>query len=124
MLAHAEDLNVLHDDHLVVALSEYGAIDDVPDVLLVALGEEQHGLRVPFGSGQQSLSVGVFAHAFQDRPDRGAHLSQALVGLLLGLLEAFSCAAAGLAEAVEVDHWAWGAGHWCGFSFFWLFGLL
>ncbi len=39
MLAEAEDLDVLDDDHLVMSLVEYGVVDDILDILLVSFGE-------------------------------------------------------------------------------------
>lgn len=40
MLAKAEDLDILYDNHLVMAFMEDGIVDNVLDVLLVALGKE------------------------------------------------------------------------------------
>lgn len=64
MFAETEDFNVLHNNHLVVALVEDGVVDDVSDVLLVAFCEEQHCLRISGGRIEYSLSVRVLTNAF------------------------------------------------------------
>lgn len=46
VLAEREDLDIFHNDQLVVVLVEDSAIDNVAEVLLVALGEEQHSLGI------------------------------------------------------------------------------
>jgi len=61
VLAQGKDLNVSHNDQLVMVLVEDGAVDNVPQVLLVALCEEEQRLCVPLRRVQQSLAVGVFA---------------------------------------------------------------
>lgn len=106
MLAHAEDLDVLDNDHLVVALLEDGAIDDIAHVLLVPLCEEEHRLGVPLRGGQQALAVSVLAHALEYRPHGAAHARQPLVRLLLGLLQPLARAGTGPRQPVEVDHGA------------------
>ena len=88
MLAQAENLDILHDDHLVVPLVEDCAVDHVLDVLLVALGEEEHGLGVAGGGVEEAFAVGVFAHALEEGADCGGHLCEAGGGFGGGFLEA------------------------------------
>lgn len=87
VLAHAKDLNVLDDHHFVMALLEDGPVDDVAHVLLVALGEIEHGLGVTLGRGEETLTVGVFAEAFEKGADGALHLVQTLLLLGFGLLQ-------------------------------------
>lgn len=39
MFTQRENLNVLHDDQFIVIFVENGTIDQIPNILLVALGE-------------------------------------------------------------------------------------
>ena len=87
MLAHAEDLDILDNDHLAVPLVEDGVVDNVLDVLLVALGEEHEGLGVALGGGQEALPVRVLSDALEDGANRILDLLEARSGLLLALLE-------------------------------------
>lgn len=61
MLAKRKDLNVLHNDELIVVLVKNCAIDDVKKILLVSLCEKQHGFRIALRSLEKTLAVGVFA---------------------------------------------------------------
>lgn len=74
MFAHAEDLNVLDNDHFVMSFVEDGIIDNIFHVLLVAFGEEEHSFRIARRSVQDTLSVWVFAYAFEDGPHCLSHL--------------------------------------------------
>lgn len=85
MLAHSVDLNVLHNDHLIMPLMEQSSIDDILHILLVSLCVEQHRQRVSLRRIQNSLSVGVLAYTFQQCADRTRHLAQTL-RLALGTL--------------------------------------
>ena len=84
VLAQRKDLNVLHDDELIVVLVEDGAIDNLTQVLLVALCEEQEGFGVAVRSVEQALAVGVLANALEDGAHGAGQLRQTLVLLLLG----------------------------------------
>jgi hypothetical protein len=66
MLTKREELNIFHNYHLIVVFMKHGAVYDGAQVLLVALCEEEYGLRKTLWSIKQALSVGVLAHAFQD----------------------------------------------------------
>lgn len=103
VLAEGEDLNVLDDDELVVVLVENSAINDVPQVLLVAFGEEQHGLCVALRRVEQALAVGILAQTLQHSPHRARQLLQVLRLLLLGSLDPVFGARAGPAQPVQVD---------------------
>lgn len=84
-------------------LVEDSAIDDVAEVLLVTLGEEQHGLGIALRCIQQTLTVRVLAEAFEHRPHSTRELLQVLCLLFLGCLLPAPCAFAGPTKAIEVD---------------------
>jgi len=42
VLAQAEYLDVFDDDQFVVIFMKYSAVDDIPQIFLVALREEHH----------------------------------------------------------------------------------
>lgn len=92
-----------------MALLENGAVDDVPDVLLVPLGEPQHRLGVALGGVEDARAVRVLADALEQGGDGALHAVEAQGGLLLGLADALARAAAGPAQAVKVDEGALGA---------------
>ena len=68
VLAKRKELNVFHDYHPIVVFVKQGTVDDGAQVLFVTLCKEEHGLRIALWGIKQTLSVGVLAHAFQDRP--------------------------------------------------------
>lgn len=82
VLAHGEDLDVLHDDELVVALVEDGFVDKVLHVLLVSLGEEEHGLCVAVWGGKETLTVWILSQALEN----SAHSTSQLLLTLQCLL--------------------------------------
>lgn len=84
MLAERKDLNVLHNDELIVVLVENCPVDNVEEVLLVALCEEEHGFGVALRSLEKALTVGVFAKAFEDRPHCAREFLETLLLLLVG----------------------------------------
>lgn len=90
VLAHAKDLNVLDNDHLVVAFLEDGIVDNVLDILLVAAGQEEHGLGIASRGVEDAGAVGVFADAFEDGADGALHLLETNGSLLGGLIETFT----------------------------------
>ncbi len=91
VLAKRKELNVFHDHHLIVVFVKHGAVHDGAQVLLVALCEEEHGLRIALWGIKQALSVGVLAHAFQYRPYSARQLGQAFLLVLLGRLLPLKC---------------------------------
>ncbi len=64
MLAKRVDLNVPHNDELIVVLMKYCSIHDVAQILLVSLREEHHSFRVSIGRLQKALPVWIFTNAF------------------------------------------------------------
>lgn len=82
MLAHREDVDVLDDDQLIVILVEDSVVDQVPNILLIALSEIEHGLGISHGGFPKSLSFRVLTDTFQDRADSSGHLLKSLFGLL------------------------------------------
>lgn len=94
VLAEAVDLNVLDNDHFVVALVKEGVVDKVLDVDVVALCEEEQGLGVARRRVEEALAVGVLADALEQGAHGAAHALQALLGLLGRLLSAVAGAAA------------------------------
>jgi hypothetical protein len=103
VLAQGEDLNVLHYNHLVVVLVEDSAINDVSQILLVALGEEQQGLRIALRCVQQPLTVRVLAQALQHSAYSAGQLLEICGFLLFSRLFPLPCTLARPAETVEVD---------------------
>ena len=93
MLAHGEDLNVLHNDHLVVILMKYSPIHNVPQILFVPLCEEHHGLRIPLWCLEETFTVWILADAFKDCTDGARELVEAGFGFFGSGFEA--CAGAG-----------------------------
>ena len=91
VLAKRKELNVFHDYHLIVVFVKHSAVHDGAQVLLVALCEEEHGLRIALWGITQALSVGVLSHAFQDSPYSARQLGQAFFLFLLGRLFPLEC---------------------------------
>ena len=91
VLAKRKELNVFYDYHLIVVFVKQGAVHDGAQVLFVAICKEKHGLRIALWGIKQALSVGVLAHAFQDRPYSARQLSQAFFLFLLGRLLPLEC---------------------------------
>lgn len=104
MLADREDLNILDDDHLVVAFLEDGRVDDVHHVLLVAHCKVQEGIRISMRGGEEPFSVGILSHAFQQCPHSPLHALQPICLLLGALLQSCTRAHTGSAEPVEINH--------------------
>src|SRR5215472_7771701 len=69
MLAQAEKLDVLDDDHLVVGHAERRAIEHVIDVLVIAAREELKRLFETFRRFAQTFAIGVFANDFDHLAD-------------------------------------------------------
>ncbi len=68
VLAERKEFNVFHDYHLIICFLKYGVVYDGGQVLFVALGAEEYGLRITLWSIKQALSVRVLSHALQDCP--------------------------------------------------------
>src|SRR6266850_4535775 len=66
VFAEAEELNIFHDDHLVVGDAEGGAVEKVVNVLMIATGEKLEGLFEALRGLAQSLAIRVFANQFDD----------------------------------------------------------
>ena len=66
VLAEGEEIDVLHDDHLVVVFAEFGGEQHFVGVHGIAGGEGQHRLGNAFGGLQQALARGVFAQQGED----------------------------------------------------------
>ena len=120
VLAEGEDLDISHNDELIVVLVEDSTVDDVAQVLFIALGEEEQGLSIALGCVQQSLAVWIFAQTLKHRSDSTRQLLQIGFLLLLGRLLPLPRALAGPAKPIEVDGgmlcvWAMGATSrkWC-----------
>ena len=60
-------------------MTDYTNLDDLLDCLLVALGEEGHGLGRPHGRVQQPLPVRVLANLFQNLPIIGCKGGQKII---------------------------------------------
>ena len=86
MLAQTANLDVLDNDHFVVALMEKRTINNILHVLLVARGEEEKCLGVALRRGEQTLAIGVLADALQQRTHGSAHALDTGLLLLLRLL--------------------------------------
>jgi hypothetical protein len=76
------DVNVLDNDQLIVILVEDSAVDQVPNILLVTLGEVKHGLGVSLGCLTKPFSLRILADAFENRADSSGQLLKSLFGLL------------------------------------------
>ena len=103
VLAEREDLNVLHNNQLIVILVEDSAVNDVAKILLVALGEEQHSLSIALWGIQQTLAVGILTKAFQHSPHSTRQLLEVLGLLFLSSLLPAPCAFAGPTKPIKVD---------------------
>ncbi len=65
MLAHREELNVLHDHHLVIIDVEERIVENVRDVHRITAREELHGLLHALRCAHQSIARGVFAKTYE-----------------------------------------------------------
>jgi hypothetical protein len=103
VLAKREYLNVSHNDKLVMVLVEDSAVDNVAQVLFVALGEEEQRLCIALWSIQQSLAIWIFTQTLEHSPDSARQLLEIGRLLLLGRLLPFPRTLTGPAKPVEVD---------------------
>src|SRR3979411_3197457 len=65
MLAHGEELNVLHNHHLVIVNVEERIVENVRDIHRVTACKELHGLLHAFRCAHQPIARGVFADAYE-----------------------------------------------------------
>jgi hypothetical protein len=86
MLAQGEDIDILDNHQLIVVLVEDRTVHQVPDILLVALGEVKHGLGVSQGGLAETLTLWVLSNTFEDCPDGSRKLLKSLFGLFRGRL--------------------------------------
>lgn len=91
VLAKRKELNVFHDYHLIIVFVKHSAVHDSVQVFFVALREEEHGFRIALWGIKQTLSIGVLAHAFQDRPYSARQLGQTFFLFFLGRLRPLEC---------------------------------
>lgn len=103
VLAKREDLYVPHDDKLIMILVEDSAVDDVAQVLFVALGEEKQRLCVALWCVEQPLTIWIFTQTLEHSPDSARQLLEVCCLLLLGRLLPLPRTLAGPAKPVEVD---------------------
>lgn len=68
-----------------MVLVENRIVDNVPDILLIALRKVEHRFRISRWCIEDAFSVWVFANAFQDRSDGSSHLLESF-GCLFGAL--------------------------------------
>jgi hypothetical protein len=65
MFTHGVELDVLDDDHFIGVSLEQGVVDDLVDILGVALGQEPHRFGGAGRGVHQSLTERVFPHHFE-----------------------------------------------------------
>ena len=61
VLAHRENLDILHQHHLLILLVEDGRVDNLHRVYRVALRHERHSLCHSLGGLYEALTLGVLA---------------------------------------------------------------
>lgn len=86
MFAETKDFDIFHDNHLIMVLVEDGVVDNVSDILLIALCEKQHRLRVSRRRIEDTFSVWVFANTFQYGSDSSSHFLEPFGCLFSALL--------------------------------------
>lgn len=66
VLAHRVELDVTHDDHLVVVLVEHCVVDHLRDRGVIARCEELKRLRHALRCLEQAVAGGVLAYRYDD----------------------------------------------------------
>ena len=66
MLAQREDLDIFDNYELIMIFVEDGPIDQITDVLLIALCKVKHSFSTALRRPSQTLSVWIFSYAFQN----------------------------------------------------------
>lgn len=69
MFAQGENLDIFDNDQLIVIFMKHCPIHQIADVLLVALGEKEHGFGISFWRTPKSFTLRIFAYTFEDRLD-------------------------------------------------------
>jgi hypothetical protein len=70
MFTHTVKVDVFHNDHLVVFDRKEGAVQDLIDVAVVALGHEGEGLGHSLGSFEKSVPAWIFTESQQHLCDQ------------------------------------------------------
>lgn len=114
VLAQRKYLNVSYNHQFIVVFVKDGSVDDIPQVLLVTLGEEEQCLCVPLGCVQQTLTIWILAQTLKHCPYSARQLLQILRLLFVRRLLPMPCALAGPAKPVKINRrvlgiWAVGA---------------
>ena len=73
VFAHAEHVDILHDDHLIVILAKEGIVQHLVRVLGIALREELEGFFHPLGRLFKPLPVRVLSYFLQNLCDEVFH---------------------------------------------------
>lgn len=94
VLAKTENLNVLHDNKLIVIFMEDSAVNNVPEVLLIALGKVHHSFCITFGCTMKTLSFRVLSDTLEQSTDCSGELLLTSCGLFGGGFESLACASA------------------------------
>jgi hypothetical protein len=89
VFAHAKDLDVLDHDHLVVVLGEDGLVDNIPEVLLIALSKEHDRLGIPLWGMNKARPIRIFTDAFEYGPHSLAYRGKSLGAFFGGLVPSF-----------------------------------
>ena len=76
MLAHAEKIDVLHDDHLIVLDREERAVQEMIDVAVIALGHEGESLGHSLRSLEEPVPARLFPESQQHLRDQGLQHGQ------------------------------------------------
>jgi hypothetical protein len=71
MFTHTVKVDVFHNDHLVVFDRKEGAIQDLIDVAVIALGHEDEGLGHSLGSLKEPVPGWLFTESQQHLCDQG-----------------------------------------------------
>ena len=86
MLTERIELDVLHDNHLLVVFMEHRRAQNRLGVEVVAIGEEEHGLGDALRALEQSLAFGILAQELEDGLVVLRHLGHALLIVFVYLL--------------------------------------
>lgn len=81
VLAQREDVDILDNNQLIMVLMEDRTVHQVPDILLIALGEVKHSLGISQGSLAETLALRVLSNAFEDCPNGSRELLKSFFGL-------------------------------------------
>jgi hypothetical protein len=89
-----ENFDILHNDQLVMVLVENGTIDQIPDILFVALGEVEHSLGITLRGFTETLTLWVFTNTLQNCSHGTGKLLNSGFVLLRGRLQSLPCSGA------------------------------